>query len=69
MPHLVEAATSIRKNAVYCASYTISYFLEKLSAKMEDQLGFMNSELDGRFSTVRTKESNLGMITNFHQRK
>ena len=28
--------------------------------KMEEDLGYMHVELDGRFCTVRTKESNLG---------
>lgn len=31
-----------------------------LGEKMEEDLGYMKVDLDGRFSTVRTKESNLG---------
>ena len=31
---------------------------------MEVELGEMHVELDGRFSTVRTKESNLGRSKN-----
>ena len=29
---------------------------------MEEELGLMHVDLDGRFSTVRTKESNLGKL-------
>ncbi|XP_012556958.2 5'-nucleotidase [Hydra vulgaris] len=35
-------------------------FMSVLGQKMEHELGVVNVELDGRFSTVRTKESNLG---------
>jgi len=33
-----------------------------LGQKMEEELGLMHVDLDGRFSTVRTKESNLGKL-------
>ena len=36
-----------------------------LGEKMEEVLGVMQVELDGRFSTVRTKESNLGSYQYF----
>ena len=32
---------------------------------MEDELGYMNVELDGRFSAVRTQETNLGKMRQF----
>lgn len=35
-------------------------YLVILGQKMEEEIGLMHVELDGRFSTVRTKESNLG---------
>ena len=36
------------------------FHLVILGQKMEEELGLMHVDLDGRFSTVRTKESNLG---------
>ena len=32
----------------------------KMAAKMEEVIGYTKTELDGRFKTVRTAESNLG---------
>lgn len=32
----------------------------KMAAKMEEVIGYTTTELDGRFKTVRTAESNLG---------
>eukprot|EP00111_Clytia_hemisphaerica_P020632 TCONS_00060812-protein len=48
----IEENEEIKKE---CEKYMVI-----LGQKMEEELGLMHVDLDGRFSTVRTKESNLG---------
>ncbi len=38
----------------------VSEFGELMGSRMDDEIAESGTELDGRFSTVRTKESNLG---------
>ena len=59
--------TGINSKLIYLtvSNHTIEHFLELLQGKMEDELGFMNVELDGRFSAVRTQETNLGKMRQF----
>lgn len=32
-----------------------------IDSKMDEVLGYMNTELEGRFSNIRSQETNLGM--------
>lgn len=40
----------------------ITFYLGDINSKMEEVLGYMSVELDGRFSAVRSQETNLGII-------
>lgn len=33
-----------------------------IDSKMDEVLGYMNTELEGRFSKIRSQETNLGML-------
>ncbi|KAL5021091.1 hypothetical protein ScPMuIL_000246 [Solemya velum] len=42
------------------AKQIVNQFLEQFDHKMDEKLGMMGVEMDGKFSSVRTQESNLG---------
>ena len=41
---------------------TRSYYLVDLQKELDVTLGFLNTDLEGRFVKVRTEETNLGIF-------
>lgn len=40
----------------------VDHYLKKMGASMGKQIGFTSVDLDGRFTKVRTQETNLGNL-------
>ena len=41
------------------------YSIGDIDSKMDEVLGYVNVELDGRFSAIRSRETNLGNMFTF----
>lgn len=47
---------------IFMHSLMLLILIGDIDSKMDEVLGYMNTELEGRFSKIRSQETNLGML-------